>query len=46
MVVLGQMDQVKTTPEGISNPTQESTCQPTQEVSSNLSRTPDVGQQE
>ncbi|KAK2377208.1 zinc finger BED domain-containing protein RICESLEEPER [Trifolium repens] len=38
----GQMDQVNTTPEGTSNPTQESSCQPTQvnttpEVSSNPS---------
>ncbi|CAI8582909.1 unnamed protein product [Vicia faba] len=44
------MDQVNTTPEpeGTSNPTQEITCPPTQEVSSNLNITPepDVGQQE
>ena len=45
------MDQVNTTPEGTSNPTQESSCQPTQvnttpEVSSNPSPTPDVGKQE
>jgi hypothetical protein len=45
------MDQVNTTPEGTSNPTQESSCQLTQvnttpEVSSNPSPTPDVEQQE
>jgi hypothetical protein len=51
LFVIGQMDQVNTTPKGTSNPTQESSCQPTQvnttpEVSSNKSSTPDVGQQE
>jgi hypothetical protein len=46
LFVIGQMDQVNTTPEGTSNLPQESTCQPTQEVFSNPSRTPDVGQQE
>ncbi|CAI8594482.1 unnamed protein product [Vicia faba] len=46
--LLWGVDQVNTTPEpeGTSNPTQESTCLPTQEVSSNLSLAPDVGQQE
>jgi hypothetical protein len=56
LFLIGQMDQVNTTPEGTSNPTQESSCQPTQvnttpEVSSNPSPsnpspTPNAGQQE